>query len=193
MTTIDIRGVPVSFPFQPYELQKNYMEKVIEALQNQTHAILESPTGTGKTLSLLCSTLAWIQMKKAQVQAELQAAGITENADFVHSIKNEIKGITEASTVGKTLLGVPVVIYASRTHSQLSQAVQELKRTAYNHMKACVLGSRDQMCIHEELIPEQNNGIKVFLNYFCSTYLLKMSFVDPNVQIESGYKIMSLL
>lgn len=180
MTTINIRGVPVSFPFEPYELQKNYMEKVIEALQNQTNAILESPTGTGKTLSLLCSTLAWIQMKKAQVQAELQAAGITENTDFIQSIKNEFKGITEASTVGRTLSGVPVVIYASRTHSQLTQALQELKRTAYNHMKASVLGSREQMCIHDELIPEQNNGIKVGIKRF-SFNKLTMFFVDSNV------------
>lgn len=161
MATIDIRGVPVSFPFEPYELQKNYMEKVIEALQNQSNAVLESPTGTGKTLSLLCSTLAWVQMKKAQIQAELKAVGITENVDFVQSINNELKNITDASTTTKRMLNVPVVIYASRTHSQLSQAVQELKRTAYKHMKASVLGSRDQMCIHEDLITEQNNGIKV--------------------------------
>lgn len=176
MTTINIRGVPVSFPFEPYELQKNYMEKVIEALQNQTNAVLESPTGTGKTLSLLCSTLAWIQMKKAQVQAELQAAGITEKTDFAQSINNEIKGITEATTIGKTFSGVPVVIYASRTHSQLTQAVQELKKTAYNHMRASVLGSRDQMCIHDELIPEQNNGIKVGIKDFTFKFLLKMFF-----------------
>lgn len=167
MATVTLRGVPICFPFEPYELQKNYMEKVIESLQNQTHAILESPTGTGKTLSLLCSTLAWLQMKKAQVQAERQIAGIDEGANYLQTIKNELEGITEASAIGRALSGVPIVIYASRTHSQLSQAMQELKRTAYSHMKACVLGSREQMCIHNELAQEQNTiKVYIFLIYF---------------------------
>lgn len=31
--------------------------------------------------------------------------------------------------------GIPKIIYSSRTHSQLSQAISELKRTTYKHMK----------------------------------------------------------
>lgn len=51
----------ILFPFEPYETQRLYAESVIEALTKKQNAILESPTGTGKTLSLLCSTLGWLQ------------------------------------------------------------------------------------------------------------------------------------
>jgi hypothetical protein len=43
-----IRGVTVDFPYDPYECQVAYMEKVLECLDKRTNALLESPTGTGK-------------------------------------------------------------------------------------------------------------------------------------------------
>lgn len=58
-------------------------------------------------------------------------------------------------------LGVPKVIYASRTHSQLAQAMQELKRTSYNGMKAAIIGSREQLCIHPDVMKETSNSTKV--------------------------------
>ena len=57
---VTINSVDIHFPYQPYDVQIKYMESVINALNNKQNALLESPTGTGKTLSLLCSTLAWI-------------------------------------------------------------------------------------------------------------------------------------
>lgn len=56
------------------------------------------------------------------------------------------------------------VVYTSRTHSQLAQAMKELKLTEYNHLKGVALGSRDQLCINEEVLKDaQTSGEKIHL------------------------------
>ncbi|CAG9762248.1 unnamed protein product [Ceutorhynchus assimilis] len=160
--TTEILGVPVIFPFQPYDIQKDYMEKVIECLQKETTAVLESPTGTGKTLSLLCSSLAWLQLKKAQIQAKNQVA----QTDLLNNIASALVDVNEKAdnlATGRDFLALPTIIYASRTHSQLTQAVQELRRTAYNHMHSSVLGSREQLCIHPEILSEQDRSVRLHM------------------------------
>lgn len=46
MSDSEICGVTVKFPFEPYNVQKYYMRKVIESLDSKQNAVLESPTGT---------------------------------------------------------------------------------------------------------------------------------------------------
>ncbi|MGH0156996.1 UNVERIFIED_CONTAM: hypothetical protein FKN15_032929 [Acipenser sinensis] len=69
MPTIQLNGITVDFPFTPYPCQEDYMSKVITCLQNRVNGVLESPTGTGKTLCLLCSTLAWRDHFKDTISA----------------------------------------------------------------------------------------------------------------------------
>jgi hypothetical protein len=40
-----IEGLEVSFPYQPYSCQLDFMTSTIKALQNGQNALLESPTG----------------------------------------------------------------------------------------------------------------------------------------------------
>ena len=61
MKFTSIENIDIYFPYdQPYPQQQVYMQHVIKALNEKEQALLESPTGTGKTLSLLCATLGWL-------------------------------------------------------------------------------------------------------------------------------------
>lgn len=57
-------------PYKPYGIQLELMQCVYDALNSgKKLAILESPTGTGKTLSLICSVIAWLRENKADLIA----------------------------------------------------------------------------------------------------------------------------
>ncbi|GBG69495.1 hypothetical protein CBR_g4188 [Chara braunii] len=49
-----------AFPFKPYGIQLDFMRAVYSTLARGGIGIFESPTGTGKTLSLICSSLQWL-------------------------------------------------------------------------------------------------------------------------------------
>lgn len=47
MPNIVINEVSVDFPHQnPYDVQKRFMENVIDSIENSKNSVLESPTGT---------------------------------------------------------------------------------------------------------------------------------------------------
>ncbi|XP_053557446.1 regulator of telomere elongation helicase 1 [Bombina bombina] len=162
MPQIQVSGLTVEFPFQPYKCQEDYMSKVIESLQKGVNAVLESPTGTGKTLCLLCATLAWRQQFKDGITAR-KIAERMNGAELFPDRPTAAWGNSEASGQESAYYSdIPKIIYASRTHSQLSQVVNELKHTTYRP-KVCVLGSRDQLCIHPEVKKQENNQVKVHM------------------------------
>ena len=149
-TTVNIRtGIvttQVHFPFRPYDVQVEYMKSVLTALQNSQHALLESPTGTGKTLCLLCSALAWQRAEKARIRAG------TAQSIAGAALAPAVSELSQINNTPQEPSKTPIIIYASRTHSQLSQVVRELRNTRYRPRHA-VLGSRDHMCVHPKVNP----------------------------------------
>ncbi|KAK3101069.1 hypothetical protein FSP39_000727 [Pinctada imbricata] len=65
-----IHGVEVVFPCKPYPSQFSMMEKVIKGIERRQNCLLESPTGSGKSLALLCSALAWQTAELAKKEKE---------------------------------------------------------------------------------------------------------------------------
>ncbi|XP_073471356.1 Fanconi anemia group J protein [Aquarana catesbeiana] len=56
-----IGGVKILFPCKAYPSQLAMMNSIMRGLNCRQHCLLESPTGSGKSLALLCSALAWQQ------------------------------------------------------------------------------------------------------------------------------------
>uniref|UniRef100_A0A8D0AE05 Regulator of telomere elongation helicase 1 n=1 Tax=Sander lucioperca TaxID=283035 RepID=A0A8D0AE05_SANLU len=162
MPSLSLGGVTVNFPFPPYDCQVDYMNKVIECLKKKQNGVLESPTGTGKTLCLLCATLAWRESFKDNISARKIAERLGGEDMFP---KTPLSSWGTAATDGDTptyYTDVPKIIYASRTHSQLAQVINELKNTSYRP-KVCVLGSREQLCINQEVMRQESNHVKVHM------------------------------
>ena len=108
MSTLLINGIKVQFPFKEwYKIQEEFMTKVIEALNSRQNAMLESPTGTGKTYSLLSSTLAWMRH---------------HNSKNMNEPSNNVWDESKLSSKGNERKFK--WIYTSRTHSQLNQVVK---------------------------------------------------------------------
>ncbi|XP_071385623.1 ATP-dependent DNA helicase DDX11 isoform X1 [Centroberyx affinis] len=66
------------FPYQPYTIQEQFMQSLYCALEQGKVGIFESPTGTGKSLSLICGALSWLrdyEEKRRQETAALLQEG----------------------------------------------------------------------------------------------------------------------
>ncbi|KAJ8003125.1 hypothetical protein DPEC_G00166130 [Dallia pectoralis] len=58
------------FPYQPYPIQEQFMQALYGALEHGKVGIFESPTGTGKSLSIICGALSWLRDHEAKRKLE---------------------------------------------------------------------------------------------------------------------------
>ena len=62
-----------------------------------------------------------------------------------------------------------MIIYASRTHSQLKQVVRELRSTKYKP-EMVVLGSRDQLCVNPKFSKQKGSALNRACNVACTAH-----------------------
>lgn len=239
--------VPEKFPFpyaQPYDIQHDFMTALYSTLSEKKIGIFESPTGTGKTLSIICGAFKWLQdhrdtyliegaddrprtevkqetkpnLSPAQVsekgnapsnplqaissskkpnkslpswvskqfekqkitaslnlqeehtkklkeyEEELELLRLTKNKRFQQKTGSNFSNLLDDPEDNKPPERLKI-IFASRTHSQLSQFLTELKKSPYAGQIACVtLASRNSLCINEEV---KNLGNSNAINEAC--------------------------
>lgn len=234
------------FPFTPYDIQHEFMTSLYRILEGKQIGIFESPTGTGKSLSLTCGSLKWLldhenglksddENKLLELESEIKKSedensgkvldwiddqyGIIKKKESLLVLKKKVdlrkeyeKSIEEIRSrkikekkkindwkskvqVEDKLLDVPEeetsfelldleededevpieevkekykftkIYYCSRTHSQLSQVVNEIKGTVYGKSTRIIsLASRQNYCINTEV---KKLGTNALINERC--------------------------
>ena len=121
--TITIQGIPIYFPYNPYPPQRLYMEKVILTLNKKgSISALESPTGTGKTLCLLCAILAWVKHYNKKIS-------IYYCTRTVSQINNLLKELD------KSCYKIKTSFVASRKHTCLNFSKSEKNKRDNTQLK----------------------------------------------------------
>ncbi|XP_012539548.1 ATP-dependent DNA helicase DDX11 [Monomorium pharaonis] len=77
------------FPFPAYEIQKRFMKELFGCLESGKLGLFESPTGTGKSLSLICGALRWLIDHEERRKQELTSA--------IAEIDNKLKSCEKPS------------------------------------------------------------------------------------------------
>ena len=123
-----IASYNVEFPHKAYGVQLGFMEKVLKALDGSANALLEAPTGSGKTLSLLCAALAWQRQQRnvAVCAKEDVSANEAAESDVEEPVDVNAQDNMQPSSKPKQKLTIPRIYYATRTHSQIAQVAAVL-------------------------------------------------------------------
>ncbi|XP_058143299.1 regulator of telomere elongation helicase 1 isoform X1 [Dasypus novemcinctus] len=186
MPKITLNGVTVDFPFQPYKCQEEYMAKVLECLQKVTPslsplrkpmAFWRAPRARGRRSA--SSAPRWpggstSEMPSLSVRLQrggkescfstrpLHLGGIPLPMETPQNVTDGPQPAVPLCAWAACYADIPKIVYASRTHSQLTQVIGELRNTSYRP-KVCVLGSREQLCIHPEVKRQESNHLQIHL------------------------------
>ena len=232
------KDYPFQFPFPPYSIQMDFMSQLQKTLDDSNVGLFESPTGTGKSMSLICGTLQWYFTKGLFLENEnenhenhennhenassstlswllpktnmetnnnrqdkaarrekirlrldtlrkkekmlIHKNGIRilggkgkklkvhENSNLLKNKDNSIDDFAvdhyeseedeDVSEEDEDIVDeikdddVIKIFFCSRTHTQLSQFIHEIKKTTFGQELKCVtLGSRRLLCINPEI------------------------------------------
>ena len=171
---ITINGCQIKFPQskKPFSSQLAVISKALVAMNSGTNALLESPTGTGKTLALLTSTLSW-QIKKFQTDHEEYELNSSKELESTRSMsqqdlndENKSKTNSYPLPTVKPKLSKPkkkTIFFCSRTHSQLQQVIDELRNCHDDYIEdlsMCILSARSHLCVNDKAKKASSQGGK---------------------------------
>ncbi|KAK9875672.1 hypothetical protein WA026_009468 [Henosepilachna vigintioctopunctata] len=146
------------FPFTPYNIQKEFMQALYTTISESKYGIFESPTGTGKSLSIICGAIRWLKdhndhqrkslSKMAEkYQQEKESLG-KDSTDWLNSQSKEIE-INEKLRLIK-LQSDKIIEYEERM-SNLKKSLQNTSKKKYFRSNKSIVYQPDDIGNKENL------------------------------------------
>ncbi|KAJ7387229.1 Fanconi anemia group J protein [Desmophyllum pertusum] len=108
-----INGVKVAFPCKAYPTQLSMMNMIIKGIERQQNSLLESPTGSGKSLALLCSCLAWQAAeydKQAKLEEQMNAEGLMMDVVARHVVIMKKNLFQQIQPMSSSKVSISIII-----------------------------------------------------------------------------------
>eukprot|EP00892_Ulva_mutabilis_P012133 jgi/Ulvmu1/9292/UM050_0041.1 len=145
------------FPYDPYPNQMRFMRELYSCASRGRLGLFESPTGTGKTLTVICALLTWLKHAyDTSREPEVPAAALDNDPDEPDWLRESTPEEDNAENNGEyppeRKTPKVQIIYASRTHSQLSQFLGEFAKVqAAKNFKIVAVASRKILCVNQKV------------------------------------------
>ncbi|XP_055136699.2 ATP-dependent DNA helicase DDX11 isoform X6 [Symphalangus syndactylus] len=145
--TQKVGAIHFPFPFTPYAIQEDFMAELYRVLEAGKIGIFESPTGTGKSLSLICGALSWLrdfEQKKREEEARLLETGTGP----LHDEKDEslcLSSSCEGAAGTPRPAGEPAWVTQFVQKKEERDLVDRLKRQEEEEMENLLRLSREML------------------------------------------------
>ncbi|KAF9431667.1 DEAD H (Asp-Glu-Ala-Asp His) box helicase 11 [Entomortierella beljakovae] len=78
-----------AFPYPtPYPIQLDFMQQLFQCIDQRKIGVFESPTGTGKSLSMICGAVSWL-MEHERAEKEMIESNNRESSDMKESLAKQ--------------------------------------------------------------------------------------------------------
>ncbi|KAG2204615.1 hypothetical protein INT46_009724 [Mucor plumbeus] len=154
------------FPFEPYSIQKDFMKELYKVLSDGKIGIFESPTGTGKSLSLICGSLKWLNDcdKKGPETLEVTVQPKANQPDWITALQgqsiNNKKQLELEKKKAELRKRIDRVRDIEQRQSMFELATKERIKKRIKHEKVKSEDNDDEFLIDDYESDEEKNSTK---------------------------------
>ena len=177
------------FPFAPYPIQKNFMRNLYNCLEQGKLGIFESPTGTGKSLSIICGALKWLLDKEAW-EKETLVTQIPELNFKIKEISEKNAGDwftkqTEQMQLNNEKRALEIKLEAIEKRIEKKDKLKEKSQQADDFRKKHKFKSKPAKCVDNKKSTEiQDGGTEPVKESIDDDLLLEDLNIDSDVSDE---------